>query len=61
MGPYEKPSVRRRRTVTDEPKPDPEDELREAARESVKTDPEPVPDAAGLPDDVPSEPIEDKA
>ena len=47
--------------MTDEPKPDPEDELREAARESVKTDPEPVPDAAGLPEDVPSEPIEDGA
>jgi hypothetical protein len=47
--------------MTDEPVIEPEDELREAARESVKTAPEPVPDAAGLPEDVPSEPIEDKA
>jgi hypothetical protein len=42
-----------------EPKPDPEDELRDQARESVQTPPEPIPDAQGLPDDVRDERVDD--
>ena len=42
-----------------EPEPTPEEVLRETAATDLETPPEPVPDAAGLPEDVPSEPIED--
>jgi len=43
--------------MTDEPTPTPEDDLRDKAKTEIETPPEPVPDAATLPDDVPSEPI----
>jgi hypothetical protein len=43
------------------PEKTPEDVLRETAAKDLETAPEPVPDAAGLPEDVPSEPIEDGA
>ena len=46
--------------MTDEPKPEPEDELRDQAKTSIEAAPGIVPDAEGLPDDVPSEPIEDE-
>lgn len=47
--------------MTDDPKPTPEDELRDAAREAVQADPEPVSGAEDLPADVPDEKIEDPA
>jgi hypothetical protein len=37
-----------------------EEKLRDEAREVVKTPPETIPDAADLPDDVKSDPIEDE-
>ena len=46
--------------MTDEPKPEPEDELRDQAKVSIEAAPGIVPDAADLPDDVPSEPIADE-
>lgn len=45
--------------MTDQPVPTPEDELREEARRDLETPPEPIPDAAGLPDDVPDERVPD--
>ncbi len=36
-----------------------EEKLREQARLDIQTPAEPIPDAAGLPDDVRDEPIED--
>ena len=45
--------------MTDQPATTPEDELREQARRELETPPEPIPDAAGLPDDVPSSPVDD--
>ena len=38
--------------MTDEPEPTPEDVLRDEAKRLVATPPEPIADAAGLPDDV---------
>ena len=46
--------------MTDEPTPPPEDELRDKAKTDIETPPDPVPGAETLPDDVPSEPIEDE-
>lgn len=38
--------------MTDQPEPTEDDVLREEAKVIVATPPEPIPDAAGLPDDV---------
>lgn len=46
--------------MTDQrPEPSEEERLREEAREIIKTPAEPIPDAAGLPDDVRDGFIED--
>ena len=46
--------------MTDEPQPTQEDLLKEEAKRIVATPAEPIPDAAGLPDDVRDGHIEDE-
>ena len=45
--------------MTDQPEPTTEDELRDLAKTEIETPSVPVPDAAGLPDDVPDGHVSD--